>query len=154
MWIVLGYPQQDPIFKKKVNDLYENITDVSHDEFLESDFFEQFNNAVIDYKLYLEDSSDLAKFRLIYLTMIDLLLSTVYATLTGDKEMLLEYVRDTIRYNFAYDNYNYARYLTPWLVKCSTYKCVIQSFVKNSKKGIFRSNYQILIHLVDANQIK
>lgn len=57
MWIVLGYPQQDPIFKK-------NITYVSHDEFLESDFFEQFNNAVIDYKLYLEDSSDSAKFGL------------------------------------------------------------------------------------------
>ena len=48
--------------------------------------------------------------------MIDLLLSTVYATQTGEKEMLLECVRDTIRYNFAYDNYNYGRYLTPWLV--------------------------------------
>ena len=40
MWIVLGYPQHDPIFQKKINDLYENVTYVSHDEFLESDFFE------------------------------------------------------------------------------------------------------------------
>ena len=60
----------------------------------------------------LEDSSDLAKCWLTYLTMIDLLLSTIYATQTGDREMLSEYVRDTAGNTFGYGNYNYARYTT------------------------------------------
>ena len=98
--------------QEKVNDFYENIIQLSYDDFVEGDFFEQFNSVVIDYNLYLEDSSDLAKFWLAYLTMIDLLLSTLYATRTGDWEMLLECARDTAGYTFGYINYNYARYST------------------------------------------
>ena len=47
--------------------------------------------------------------------MVELLLNTLYATHTDDWDLLLECVRDITRYAFAYDNYNYARYLTPWL---------------------------------------
>ena len=46
----------------KVTDFSEEITQISHDEFIESDCFEKFNSAVIDYKQYLESTSDLAKF--------------------------------------------------------------------------------------------
>ena len=99
----------------KVNKFSEDITQISHDEFIESDCFEQFNNAVIDYKQYLESTSDLAKFWLSYLSMVELLLNTLYATPTGDWDLLLECVRDIARYALAYDNYNYPRYLTPWL---------------------------------------
>ena len=35
-------------------------------------------------------------------------------------DLLLECVRDIARYAFAYDNYNYARYLTPWLSEILT----------------------------------
>ena len=54
--------------------------------------------------------------------MIDLLLSTLHATRICEWEMLLECIGDTAEYIFAYayDNYNYARYLTPWLAKYST----------------------------------
>ena len=47
--------------------------------------------------------------RLTHLTMIDLLLSTLYATSTVDWELLLKCVRDTAGCTFAYDNYNHAR---------------------------------------------
>ena len=47
--------------QEKVNDFYENITHVSHDDLIESGFLFQLKNCVIDYKLYLEDSSDLPK---------------------------------------------------------------------------------------------
>ena len=97
----------------KVNKFSEDTTQILHDEFIESDCFEQFNNAVIDYKQYLESTSDLAKFWLSYLSMAEVLLNTLHATRTGDWDLLLEFVRDIARYAFAYDNYNYARYLTP-----------------------------------------
>ena len=67
----------------KVNKFSEDITQILRDEFIESDCFEQFNNAVIDYKQYLESTSDLAKFWLSYLSMVELLLNTLYATPTG-----------------------------------------------------------------------
>ena len=97
----------------KINKFSEDTTQISHDEFIESDCFEQFNHAVIDYKQYLESTSDLAKFWLSYLSMAEVLLNTLYATRTGDWDLLLEFVRGIARYAFAYDNYNYARYLTP-----------------------------------------
>lgn len=55
-------------------------------------------------KLYLEDSSDLTKFWLTYFTVVDLLLNTLYATRTGDWELLgLDRIRDLAGYAFAND---------------------------------------------------
>ena len=47
--------------QEKVYDFWKNVTQISHDDFIETEFFEQFKNTVIDYELYLEDSSDWAK---------------------------------------------------------------------------------------------
>ena len=74
--------------QEKVNDFHVNITQRSNDDFIEKDCFEQFNKTVTNYKLYLEDSSDLTKFWLTYLTVVDLLLNTLYATWTCDWELL------------------------------------------------------------------
>ena len=41
----------------KENEFSEEITQLSHEEFIESECFEQFNNGVIDYKQYLESTS-------------------------------------------------------------------------------------------------
>ena len=49
--------------------------------------------------------------------MVDVLLNTLYAVRTGDWTLLLECIRDITTYAFAYDNYNYARYLTPFLAE-------------------------------------
>ena len=57
----------------KVTEFSEEITQISHDEFIERHCFEQFNNAEIDYEQYLESTFDLAKFWLSYLSMVELL---------------------------------------------------------------------------------
>ena len=126
----------------KVTEFSEEITQISHDEFIESHCFEQFNNAVIDYKQYLESTSDFAKFWLSYLSMVELLLSTIYATRTGDWDLLLGY---------AYDNYNYARYLTPWLSEMLTLETTHPEVYQQLKRGISQFNYQRQIHSEDAN---
>ena len=76
--------------------------------------------AVIDYKQYLESTTDLAKFSLSYLSLVELLLYGIYATRTDDWDLLLECVRDIARYAFAYDSYSHARYLKPWLSEMVT----------------------------------
>ena len=83
--------------------------------------------------------------------MVELLLNTIYATCTGDWDLLLECVRDIAQYAFAYDNYNYARYLAPWLSEMLTLETVIQKFIKNLKKGISQFNYQRQIHSEHVN---
>ena len=49
--------------------------------------------------------------------VIIVLLNTIYAARTGHWILLLECIRDVAIYAFAYDNYNYARYLTPFLAE-------------------------------------
>lgn len=82
--LLLNQMEDSTQHTRKSNDFYENTTQVSHKDFIECNFFEQFNNAVSGYKLCVEVSSDLAKFWLTYLTMINLLLNTWYVTSTGD----------------------------------------------------------------------
>ena len=74
--LLLNKMEESTQHTRKNNDFYENTTQVSQKDFIECNFFEQFNNAVSDYKLCVEVSSDLAKFWLIYLTMINFLLNT------------------------------------------------------------------------------
>ena len=83
----------------KVHQFLVEITQISYHEFIVSYCFQQFNNFVIDYKQYLESSSDLAKFWISHLSM--LLLNTLYATHTSDCNFLLECVRDIAQYVFA-----------------------------------------------------
>ena len=120
----------------KVTEFSEEITQISHDEFIESDCFEKFN-AVIDYKQYLESKSDLAKFWLSYLSLMELLLNAIYATCTGDWDLLLECVRDIAQHAFAYDNYTYARHLTPWLSEMLTLETSHPEIYQEFKKGNF-----------------
>ena len=50
-----------------------------------------------------------------FLEMVELLLNTVYAIRAGYWELLLECIRNILSYTFAYDNINYARYLSAML---------------------------------------
>ena len=61
------------------------------------------------------DGNTLQAFWISYIEMVDLLLNTIYSVRSGKWELLLECVRDIIPYAFAYDNLNYARYLTGML---------------------------------------
>ena len=77
--------------------------------------FRSYSNLLVDYKANLSANGGLAKFWLTFLDMVELLLNTIYACRAGKWELLLECIRDVVAYAFAYDNFNYARYLTPFL---------------------------------------
>ena len=50
-----------------------------------------------------------------FLDMVELLLNIIYSVRTGNWELLLECIRKLIPFAFAYDNINYARYMTGML---------------------------------------
>ena len=50
-----------------------------------------------------------------FLEMRELMLNTIYSIRNGDWELLLVWIQNIIPYTFAYDNINYARYLTVML---------------------------------------
>ena len=47
--------------------------------------------------------------------MVELLLQTIYSIRSGNWELFIECIREIIPYTFAYDNLNYARYLSAML---------------------------------------
>ena len=57
----------------------------------------------------------LPKFWISYIEMVELLLNVIYACRAGLWDLLLECIREIIPYAFAYDNINYARYLSVML---------------------------------------
>ena len=67
----------------------------------------------LDIKIKWEETgSDLQKFWLTFIDMVELLLNTMLSVRSGDWHLLMTCVKDIIPYTFAYDNINYARYLT------------------------------------------
>ena len=65
------------------------------------------------------------------------MLNAIYATCNGDWDLLLECVRDIARHAFAYDNYTYARHLTPWLSEMLTLETSHPEIYQEFKKGNF-----------------
>ena len=57
----------------------------------------------------------LQQFWMSFLEMTELLLHTIYSIGNRDWDLLLVCIRNIIPYTFAYDNINYARYLTVML---------------------------------------
>ena len=55
------------------------------------------------------------KFWLSCVEMMELLLNTIYGVRAGSLDLLLECTREMIQYFFAYNNANYAHYLTNFL---------------------------------------
>ena len=66
-------------------------------------------------KLSSNEESALQQFWVSFLEMVELLLNTIYSIRSGNWELLLECIRSILPYTFAYDNLNYARYLTGML---------------------------------------
>ena len=66
-----------------------------------------------------ENGTDLQKFWLIYIGMVDILLNTLYVR-SGNWYLLLSCISEIIPFAFAYDNINYAQYLTTMPADMST----------------------------------
>ena len=96
-------------------DLAKDINGENIDAFEDSDSFRNFVMLFIDFKEKLKGDSDLAKFWLIYLDMVELLLNTIFSLRSGSWHLYVECMRDIVPWTFAYDRFNYSRYLTAHL---------------------------------------
>ena len=92
------------------------VTGESVEWVMRSEDFQAVYDNFIDLKLKMSnDGKTLQAFWISYIEMVDLLLNTIYSVRSGKWELLLECIRDIIPFAFAYDNLNYARYLTGML---------------------------------------
>ena len=92
-----------------------DIADLSFDQFWEEQGLEKHYNKFLDAKESMKTGHALQQFWTSFLEMTELLLNTMYSIRNGDWELLLICIRNKIPYTFAYDNINYARYLTVML---------------------------------------
>ena len=65
-----------------------------------------------------DPSGDLAVYCLSFIEMTQVLLNTIFATQSGNLELLFKFLRDLVPYTFAYNNMYYAGYLTTMLGEC------------------------------------
>ena len=92
-----------------------DIEDLSFDQFWKEQGLEKHYNKFLDAKESMKTGHTLQQFWMSFLEMTELLLHTIYSIRNGDWDLLLVCIRNIIPYTFAYDNINYARYLTVML---------------------------------------
>lgn len=78
----------------------------------ECDEMSQYFNGLVTFNKKLCTTSNLAKFWIGFLDMIELLFNLVYSTRSGNWNIYIESVRIALPWFFAYDRTNYSRYLT------------------------------------------
>ena len=65
-----------------------------------------------------DSSGDLTVYCLSFIEMTQVLLNTIFATQSGNLELLFKFLKDLVPYTFAYNNMYYAGYLTTMLGEC------------------------------------
>ena len=93
-------------------DLSNGTANMEYDALWECDELQKHYNSFLDAKGKLEDGTPLQQLWMSFLEMTEVLLNTIFSIRSGHWELLLECIRRIIPYAFAYDNINYARYLT------------------------------------------
>ena len=101
---------------EKIHEINENLSPETYEDALESEEFEFYFS---DYERFFNEleseDNPLTKFWLSYMEIIPLVLDIIYATRVGDWELFIESIRDLIPWAFAYDRYNYSRFLLIFL---------------------------------------
>ena len=134
-----------------IQDLHESLCQNEFDTVM---FSKQMISVHKEYNKFIENlkssGEPLTKFWLSYLDLIATILDLVYATRVGDWPLFLETIKDVIVWAFAYDRYNYSRYLLVFLGEMlsleSTHPDVYQAFsngyfsVQLSKENPFGRN--------------
>ena len=95
--------------------LRSNTNIADFDLFWEQEILEKKYMEFLDIREKMKEGEPLQKFWMSFLEMVELLLNTIYSVRSGNWELLLECIRNILPYTFAYDNINYARYLTAML---------------------------------------
>ena len=109
------------------------------DEFetlINSPDFQKYRDQLYDYQEAECQRSEMWRFWNSFLSMVDNILSILYATRTGDWILYIESKRRFLPWAFAYDRQNYARYLTLHLMKMvnleENHRCIYDDFMKGN----------------------
>ena len=122
----------------KINELRQSLNQEKFEEIRDSDELRKYKNMLMDFRIKIESNGgDLCKFWLSFLDMVNVLLFTLYATRSGNWDLLLECVREITIYAFAYDNYNYARYLPAFLGEIIALETTHPEVYKDFQEGQF-----------------
>ncbi|KAL9979552.1 hypothetical protein ACROYT_G017230 [Oculina patagonica] len=103
-----------------LNELYENTCANEFEEKMTSPGFTKFVELFDNYLKYLRlEKGKLSQFWMSYLDLVEILLGLLRASREGNWELHLSSVRQMIPWCFAYDNLNYARYLSAYVSEMS-----------------------------------
>ena len=129
------------VYISERNDIRHYLYDVSDDD--EFDFNRPLSSMelrdhfrkLIDFKENLAQRSDLARFCLSFLEIIEILLNLIYATSSGNCHWYVESLRSTLPWFFAYDRTNYSRYLIIHYTEKLTLENIHPDVYNNFHKG-------------------
>ena len=122
----------------KINELRQSLNQEKFEEIRDSDKFRKYKDMLMDLRIKIESNAgDLCKFWLSFLDMVNVLLFTLYATRSGNWNLLLECVREITIYAFAYDNYNYACYLPAFFGEMMALETTHPEVYKDFQEGQF-----------------
>ena len=85
----------------------------------------------------IRDSGELVKFWLTFIDMATVLLNTIYATRSGNWDLLIESLREMILFTFSYDRIHYARYLTVMVAEMTNLEFTNLDIYVEFQKGNF-----------------
>ena len=79
----------------KIEELRQSLNQEKFEKIRDSDELRKYQNMLMDFRIKIESNGgDLCKFWLSFIDMVNLLLFTLYATRSGNWDLLLECVRD------------------------------------------------------------
>ena len=122
-WIEERHEDKKPRVDDLMKGLKQLIDSTCEPEFkdvMSSPLFEEVSQLFLSYSNHLRHSNGkLSKFWMSYVEMVEALLGLIRATREGNWSMHLSSVREAVPWCFAYDNVNYARYLSAYLSEMS-----------------------------------
>ena len=122
-WIEERHEDKKPLVDDIMKGLKQLIDSTCEPEFkdvMSSPLFEEVSQLFLSYSNHLRHSNGkLSKLWMSYVDIVEALLGLIRATREGNWSMHLSSVREIVPWCFAYDNVNYARYLSAYLSEMS-----------------------------------
>ena len=122
-WIKEHHKDKTPrvdALTKGLKQLNDSTCELEFKDVMRSPLFQEVLQLFLSYSHHLRHSNGkLSKFWMSYVDMIELLLELIRATREGNWSMHLSSLRGIVPWCFAYDNINYARYLSTYLSRMS-----------------------------------
>lgn len=122
-WTEQHHQEKKPLIDEFFTGLKALCEKTSEKEFkatMESPSFKEVSQLYFSYMHHLrQNNGKLSKFWMSYVDMVETLLDLLRATREGDWELHLASIREIVPWCFAYDNINYARYLSAYLHEMS-----------------------------------